>query len=279
MFCNMPAAYYPDFQVESCFASLEQVECYKARAKALIHRFPWSDNLRSVWTASLVHMSTNVPGKVAYYANVKALMENRLTRTSPEMFLARQLINAPEYIQAAWSHEVMGNLLPTLSFIEKDNADGWYEVYDNGPQSCMAGSHRVRQYAHPKSNLALAYIDTGTEITHRAIVNRQRKTYLRVYGRDAGYFVAALHEAGFRQDNETLCGEPIWLDYASCRYCDREVEVGPYFDGNTDNYVTPINDKEATIGGSMPLSYSESPECIRCECGADDEDYDENNDD
>lgn len=272
MFCQTPAAFYPNFQVERAFTSLEQVECYKARAKALIHRFPWSDELKPVWTASLVHTSANVPGKVAYYANVKALMDNRLTRTSPEMFLARQLNCAPDHIQAAWSAEVMGKLLPTLHFVENDDPDGWYEVYDNGPHSCMQGSSYVRQYAHPKNNLALAYVDTGYKITHRTIVNKKKKTYLRVYGKDAGYFVAALHKAGYRQDNDTLRDELIYIGYATCRYCDNDVEVGPYFDGSTGNDVTLIGGKEATIGGYFMLSYSDEPECNHCSDGDGDDD-------
>lgn len=273
MFCNTVAVYYPDFQVEDYFESMVEIECYKARAKALIHRFPWSDALKPVWTASLVHLSQNVPGKVAYYANVKALMDNRLTRTSPEMFLARQLTIAPEGIKGAWMVEVMGKTLPELKFIGNTDPDGWIDVYERGPRSCMAGTTVVGQYAHPKSNLALAYIENSTgEITHRTIVNNKHKTYVRVYGADSGFFIAALNKAGYKQDDDTLQDEPIYLDYASCTECDRDIPFGPYFDGSSGNGIRYINDREAKIGGSNTLFYTASSVCERCEYGEGDDD-------
>lgn len=276
MFCNMPAAYYPNFQPEACFSSMEQIDCYKARAKALIHRFPWSDALKPVWTASLVHLSQNVPGKVAYYANVKALMENRLTRTSPEMFLARQLTAAPDQIRAAWMIEVLNNTLPELHFIENTDPDGWIDVYERGPHSCMQGSTRVAQYAHPKNNLALAYVtNTQGNVTHRTIVNKKRKTYVRVYGNDPGFFVAALNKAGFQQDSNTLEGEIIAIDYTSCSECDCDVIIGPYIDGHIGNGVTMINKREATIGGNATMRYTEDGLCENCEYGDSDDDDEE----
>lgn len=276
MFCNMPAAFYPNFQPEACFSNMEQIDCYKARAKALIHRFPWSDALKPVWTASLVHLSMNVPGKVAYYANVKALMENRLTRTSPEMFLARQLTVAPDEIRAAWMIEVLNNTLPTLYFVENTDPDGWIDIYEKGPHSCMQGSTRVAQYAHPKNNLALAYVmDTEGNITHRTIVNKKKKTYVRAYGSDPGFFIAALNKAGFRQDGGTLEDEIISVDYASCSECDRDLMIGPYFDGHTGNGITMINNREATIGGHTTMHYAEGGICDSCEYGDSDDDDEE----
>ena len=191
MFWQMPSAFRPDFQPEGCLSSLEQVDCYKARAKALKSRFPWSSQLLPVWNATLVHLSANVPGKVAYFANVPAMMSNRLTRTSPEMFLQRTLIYAPEEIQAAWEAEVLGKTLPTVHFVPNTEPDEWYRIYRDGPNSCMAGSHKVEQYAHPKNDLALAYVMNNLEVpTHRAIVNTKTKKYVRVYGKEAGTFIA-----------------------------------------------------------------------------------------
>ena len=272
MFCNSPAAYYPSFQIENYFESMEQIDCYKARAKALIHRFPWSDVLKPVWTASLVHLSQNVPGKVAYYANVKALMENRLTRTSPEMFLARQLTVAPDGIRAAWMIEVLNNTLPELHFVENTDPDGWIDVYEKGPHSCMAGSTRVAQYANPKNNLALAYIiDTKGNITHRTIVNKKKKTYVRAYGNDPGFFIAALNKAGFQQDGNTLEDEIIYVDYTSCSECGDDLMIGPYFDGHTGNGVTWRGNREATIGGDSIMQYGEGGICDSCEYGDSDD--------
>lgn len=278
MFCNLPAAFYPNFQPEHYLTSMEQIDCYKARAQALIHRFPWSEALKPVWTASLVHLSQNVPGKVAYYANIKALMDNRLTRTSPEMFLSRQLVVAPDDIRAAWMIEVLNNTLPELHFVENTDPDGWIDIYERGPHSCMAGSTRVAQYAHPKNNLALAYVQDPKDpvtITHRAIVNKKKKTYVRAYGSDPGFFIAALNKAGYRLSADTLEDEIITLDYGSCSECDRDILIGPYFDGYTGNAVKTLNNREGTIGGHTPVHYGEGSICDCCEYGEGDDDDEE----
>lgn len=272
MFCASPGSFSPDFQPETFLESIQQIECYKARAKALNGRFPWSDALRPVWHASLVHSSANVPGKVAYYATVKALMDNRLTRTSPEMFLERVLQYAPDNIKIAWGSEVLGRVLPTIHFVENTDPDGWFEVYNDGPRSCMQGASTVRQYAHPKNNLALAYIENGSIITHRTIINKERKTYLRIYGVDAGQFVAALAQLGYKRDEATLQGELINLDYTTCCCCDNEVLIGPYLDGSSQG-VRTINRSEGTIGGFMDLNSDDEPSCGHCSDGDSDNEW------
>jgi hypothetical protein len=268
-----PEAFIADFNPELHLQPSER-EIYRARAKVCKQRFPWSSDLLPLFNNCLIHLSANVPGKVAYYQNVPNMVANRITRTSPEMFLQRTLTHAPQEIRTAWAVEVLGQTLPTLKFINNDDPDGWYNVYECGPGSCMAGSQYVRQYAVEGSNLALCYIETNDKITHRVIVNQARKTYLRIYsnGLDINYFVAALNKAGYRQDNETLFDEPIALDWRECDDCGRDVLVGPYLDGVCD-LVLQTNSMVGRIGSDgESMNYSNGD--IYCGC-CHDEDHDD----
>jgi hypothetical protein len=98
----------------------------------------------------------------------------------------------------------------------------------------MAQDDKVRQYAHPRNDLALAYTrnDAGV-VDNRVIVNTRTKTYVRVYGRSGvGPFVAALNKLGYHQSNDTLMNQLIWTRYESCRGCGDDVLMGPYLDGD-----------------------------------------------
>ncbi len=262
-------AFVPDFDPIKHLQPSER-EVYAIRAKVAMQRYVWSDALLPVFKNCLVHLSPNVPGKVAYYASIPNLIANRSTRTSPEMFLRRSLVSAPGEIQAAWMSEVMGQTLPMLHFIKNNDPDGWYEVYNYGPHSCMEGSPRVRQYACPGSNLALAYSrDSDENINYRVIVNLQHKTYLRIYGAEdkKNYFVAALNKAGYTQSSDTLHGELIRLNYVPCVACGESTLVGPYLDGCWD-LVEYTEHGIGRIGGhGETMNYSDDE--IYCGCSND----------
>lgn len=271
-----PSSFVAGFDPEVHLQPSER-DIYAARAKIAKQRYVWSPALLPVFKNCLIHLSANVPGKVAYYASVPNMVANRLTRTSPEMFLSRSLCGAPGEIQAAWMTEVLGHVLPELHFIENNNPDGWYEIYNDGPGSCMAGSQRVRQYAHPKNNLALAYIvNKDDDITHRVIVNKARKTYLRIYGGEGtDYFVAALNKAGYTQSGDTLRDEYIHLAYHECDRCGRDTLVGPYLDGCWD--LVECLDRRTGVIGDNGDSLNYSSEEIYCGCdeenNEDDDEY------
>lgn len=251
----------PNFQLEAVLTPTQR-DCYKARAQALRSRFPWSPTLLPIWNVTLIHLSANVPGKVAYFSSIKNLMENRLTRTSPQMFLERSLIYAPEELKAAWACEVLGHTLPEVEFVPNTDPNGWYEVYDNGPNSCMAGSSLVKQYAHPNNNLALAYTKKGHHITHRTIVNTKRKTYLRIYGtEDVGYFVTALNKLGYRHSFDTLQDELIKTSYVLCMYCNNDVLAGPYLDGHHLQLRLRNRDEGTICGIGEDLCSNDEPHC------------------
>lgn len=243
--------YAPEFPIEHALKG-EQLLCYKARAQALAQRFPWSDAVKPAFKMYLVHRSLNVPGKVAYFQNVDNMMANRLTRTSPEMFLDRALRYAPPQVKAAWSVEVLGQVIPTLKLIPNTDPDGWERIYKTGPESCMQGSPLVRCYANPKNHLALAYMTNARgHVTYRTIVNTETKKYVRIYGDDddddVDYFVASLNQEGYRRDGEALLGETINVIDLKCNYCSNTVPTGPYLDGDYQ-LVSLTTPTEGVIG-------------------------------
>ena len=263
----------PDFDPKVHLQPSER-EIYAVRAKVAKQRYDWSAALLPVFRNCLIHRSANVPGKVAYYSSIPNLVANRVTRTSPEMFLSRSLAAAPVEIQAAWLSEVMGQTLPTLQFVENDDPTGWFEVYESGPHSCMEGSPRVRQYACPDNNLAIAYsVDKHNNINYRTIVNKKRKTYLRIYGapEDKNYFVAALNQAGYKYSSDTLQDELIQLKFAQCDGCGADVLVGPYLDGPWDK-VAFVKSGIGRIGSEGDYMNYSNEEIY---CGCNDDDYDD----
>lgn len=250
----------------------EQAACYKARVDSYRSRFIWSETLKPLFDVCLVHASMHVPGKVAYFASVQNMLNNQTTRTSPEMFAQRFLANAPAELRAAWEHEVMGKILPEVKFIPNTEPNLWYQVYEEGPHSCMQGADEVRQYANPKNDLALAYSQNNNgKITHRAIVNQKTKTYVRLYGRgdDNSYFAAALKKLGYSQSCDTLKNQRVFVKHDSCHTCDDHVITGPYLDGNYVYIHTlpDTNDEEGIITDDDNGERFRSPEepiCGRC---------------
>jgi hypothetical protein len=275
----------PSFQLKEHMTP-DQYQCYLTRRESALKRFTWTEELMPVFNVYLIHASANVPGKIAYYASVANLMAGRLTRTSPEMFLERTLKQAPHELRMQWSKHVLGQVLPEVHFVENDNPDGWYDVYDEGPGSCMQGAPFVRQYAHPKNNLRLAYMMQGNDwIVARTIVNEKRKTYLRIYANSnverINDFTAALKALGYTHSQDTLKGETVRVEWAPCEHCGEPVLRGPYLDGNW-SCVSVVNNKakEGVIGSEgVGFNYADGEEeYISCTdgCGFDDdedEDY------
>lgn len=267
----------------------DQYQIYMQRYTQLKPRFAWSDKLEKVYAGFLVHRSMNVPGKIAYFQNISAMIENRFTRTSPEMFLARTLGPAPEMVRALWSVEVCGNVLPAIHYVENDEPGEWRDIYDGGPHSCMAGSHLVELYAHPENNLALAYVLKDGKIICRTIVNRDKMQYVRIYTlrgqeEETNSFVAALNMAGFQQSCDAMLGERIRIYYTSCNRCERPVIRGPYIDGSTQcvrvDKHEPGKPKALTAvihAYGDELYYGDCDDDIHCGCEEGD-DWDEEED-
>lgn len=250
-----------------------QLECYKARVEAYRPRFIWSENLKPLFDVCLVHTSAHVPGKVAYFATLQNMLENKTTRTSPEMFVQRFLAGAPIELRYAWEHEVMGKVLPIVSFIPNTEPEMWYQVYEEGPNSCMQGCDEVKQYANPKNDLALAYYqNTDGKIVNRAIVNQKAKTYVRAYGNDNSAFTTALRKLGYYQSDSTLKDQQVYVHHASCDGCGEDVITGPYLDGDYVyiNVLPHPNDDTKPEGiicsnGDERFRSPEEPRCGSCD--------------
>lgn len=224
-----------------------QRRVYEVRAAAYQGRHPWSNALAMLWRNCLLHLSANVPGKVAYFASIETMLADKPTRTSPEMFRDRWLATAPDEVKCAFDTEILGKTLPEVKFIPNTDADGWERIYAEGPHSCMAGSDLVRQYAHPDNHLALAYLESSDgKITSRTIVNQNTKAWIRVYGSNGAVFATALKRLGYHADEgDSLQGELIHVTYQTCSRCDDEIAIGPYLDGD-ERTVRGSNDGKGT---------------------------------
>jgi hypothetical protein len=165
---------------------------------------------------------------------------------------------------------VLGQTLPEIPFIENTDPDGWIQIYEEGPNSCMQGERVVKQYAHHENHLALAYHRRKDgQVTQRVIVNKERKTYLRIYGSaDVSFFVAALNKLGYKQSQDTLDGEKVHLSYTTCYECNGDMLAGPYLDGGS-TLVKVLNRREGVISrnGGDEWTYSDEP---YCGCGEED---------
>lgn len=275
---NAKNHWYDDFNAVDALEPAE-LDAYENEVANLRSRFPWSHGLDKVFDNTLAHLSKHVPGKIEYYSSVANMLAGKKTRTSPEMFLLRYLVDATREIKASWEAEAMGKILPIIQFKENNDPEGWAFVYRHGPSSCMRGrTLAVQQYAHPKNHLALAYatrIDgEPDDIISRAIVNKKHMTWNRIYSNDeddfgAPFFAAALLKLGYHcDDNQTLHHEIIHLRWETCcvEECGKDVMVGPYLDCDGQE-VSPLADGSSSgiiDEGSEYLQYEEGDEGYVC---------------
>ena len=184
-----------------------------------------------------VHFDPAHAGMVAFYASEAALLEGKRTFMRPGRYLEKfwgpkgmlPVLSAEQV--TSMTREFIDNFaFPELKFVS--DPDGWEYVYENGPKSCMkynresrylheglcGANHPVRVYAHPDSDLALAYIEKKGQIVARTIVNRAEGSYLRIYAYD-GFsrreMERLLEEVQYGQNNECLADQPLvlrWYD-------------------------------------------------------------------
>lgn len=182
---------------------------------------PWF--LKSPYAAlHFLHNATQVPGNVAYAENPGKLLADRFTSTRPGRYLTRffsDVLSEQEIKSLAEAQDAMygtGGDAVALKFIESTDKAGWVDIYERGPESCMRGEGCVEVYAHEKSVLRLAYLESLGEITARAIVREDTKQYVRCYPNTNSdenqrwhtRMQIALEQAGYTHGN--LNG--VWLD-------------------------------------------------------------------
>ena len=148
-----------------------------------------------------LHLSTTKKGFVAYTPDANHGYQDRQLSTRPGAYVAKFYphLNAKD----VGRYSAIVSCEGQLHFV--DTAEGFKEVYENGPESCMQTSfsslpcHPVEVYA--AGDLALAYLqDDDDRIISRCIVWPEKKLFTRAYG-DIEKIVTQLEAAGYERGN------------------------------------------------------------------------------
>lgn len=166
---------------------------FYAREKALNHTpVPWelSTAFENSWAYMLPHIDPDDPKKVRFYRTLTHAIEGRYTSVRMSKFLVDyerfDEEERDEILAKAgfWNGE-------DVEFAITQDADKIQEVYENGPNSCMADPdeyslpdpHPVTVYS--KGDLALAYVRRGDEYTARGVIYPEKQLYWSMYGHTA----------------------------------------------------------------------------------------------
>jgi hypothetical protein len=156
-----------------------------------------------------------------------------------------------------------------VKFIESTDAEGFVRIYrDCSAGSCMKGEDAVRVYAHEKSVLRLAYIQSlSGDILARCIVREDVKEYVRVYpdangSTEGKYLQQYLKANGYTHGNLDGCLLEL-IEHED----DEDIFVAPYIDAGAqgngadgsaqDGERVTIDGKEyieITTGGDICLT-------------------------
>jgi hypothetical protein len=212
------------------------------------------------------HISVEDPRLIAYYPSLKHLMDShqandpnlRAVKVKLGKYLTayREALGMTEVQVKEMVEKYNGHLAAKVGwkvdFIEHDDPDGWFKVYAMKGEfaSCMTGSESVKLYAHDKSTLRLAYIESGDgKAVARCIVRDEGEDtgWVRLYGEseDARVFLKSWLAINGYPKQTSLEGCLLPLVERNSRY------VCPYIDsGNSDAQmadITTIEDKKYLI--------------------------------
>jgi len=201
-----------------------------------------SQNISYLFWLHRVHISLMNPLQIAHYPTLKHLRDGREVVTKLGKYLttfkdfigitdaeikdAVEKYNAIVASRTGWE----------VRFIESTDADGFVRIYrDCLAGSCMKGVDAVRVYAHEKSVIRLAYIQSlAGEILARCIVREDLKQYVRIYpdangSTEGKYLQQYLKANGYTHGN---------LDGCLLQMIEHEDEddifVAPYIDAGVD---------------------------------------------
>jgi hypothetical protein len=189
-----------------------------------------------------VHVSLMNPLQIAHYPTLKHLRDGREVVTKLGKYLTsfKDFIGITETeIKDAvekYNAIVASRTGWEVRFIESTDADGFVRIYSNClAGSCMKGMDAVRVYAHDKSVIRLAYIQSlAGEILARCIVREDLKQYVRIYpdangSTEGKYLQQYLKANGYTHGN---------LDGCLLQMIEHEDEddifVAPYIDAGVD---------------------------------------------
>jgi len=146
-----------------------------------------------------LHESTADPLLVAYYPSIDHMRKGRELRTKLGKYLKTYQIElglSDSQIKGiVENHNTMIEARAgwTVKFIGSNDPQGWQNVYANCThRSCMSdrkgeADEWIKQYAHDRSVLKLAFIQSGENIIARCIVREDLKEWIRVYPDPNGY--------------------------------------------------------------------------------------------
>jgi hypothetical protein len=189
-----------------------------------------------------VHVSLMNPLQIAHYPTLKHLRDGRevVTKLGKYLTTFKDFIGITETeIKDAvekYNAIVASRTGWEVKYIESTDGDGFVRIYrDCLAGSCMKGTDAVRVYAHDKSVLRLAYIQSlAGEILARCIVREDVKQYVRIYpdangSTEGKYLQQYLKANGYTHGN---------LDGCLLQMIEHEDEddifVAPYIDAGVD---------------------------------------------
>lgn len=203
-----------------------------------------------------VHQSEDDPTQIAYNRSIDNIRRNIQTRTRPGKYLTQffsDVLSPAEIKEWAEKQVAAATCVAELKFIENDNPDGWVDVYERGPSSCMRGKDAVKVYALEGNGLRLAYLQTGEDIVSRCIVvdatnDDEIKGWVRIYASEQRWYTTMrqMIEAAGYTEQTNLNGVKIKLIDTYEGY------VCPYIDyGNGGEQTVSLNHSDGTmiIGG------------------------------
>ena len=189
-----------------------------------------------------VHVSLMNPLQIAHYPTLKHLRDGREVVTKLGKYLTsfKDFIGITEAeIKDAvekYNAIVASRTGWEVKYIKSTDADGFVRIYrDCLAGSCMKGTDAVRVYAHEKSVIRLAYIQSlAGEILARCLVREDLKQYVRIYpdangSTEGKYLQQYLKANGYTHGN---------LDGCLLQMIEHEDEddifVAPYIDAGVD---------------------------------------------
>jgi len=201
-----------------------------------------SQNISYLFWLHRVHVSLMNPLQIAHYPTLKHLRDGRevVTKLGKYLTTFKDFIGITETeIKDAvekYNAIVASRTGWEVKYIESTDADGFVRIYSNCKAgSCMKGMDAVRVYAHKKSVIRLAYIQSlAGEILARCIVREDLKQYIRIYpdangSTEGKYLQQYLKANGYTHGN---------LDGCLLQMIEHEDEddifVAPYIDAGVD---------------------------------------------
>jgi len=201
-----------------------------------------SQNISYLFNLHRVHVSLMNPLQIAHYPTLKHLRDGREVVTKLGKYLTsfKDFIGITETeIKDAvekYNAIVASRTGWEVKYIESTDADGFVRIYSNClAGSCMKGMDAVRVYAHDKSVIRLAYIQSlAGEILARCIVREDFKQYVRVYpdangSTEGKYLQQYLKANGYTHGNLDGCLLQM-IEHDD----EDDIFVAPYIDAGLD---------------------------------------------